>query len=153
MAELLILIGLPGSGKSTLAAQWAFHWNWELVSTDAIRAELYGDEAIQGDWRQVFGRVQHRLQQVVLEDHLGAILDATNVQRRSRRQLIRSARSWGYRRISALWVDVPLAECLARNEKRDRQVPPAIIQRMARQLQGATPTPQEGLDALIRYHG
>jgi len=152
MAELLILIGLPGSGKSTLAAQWALLWGWDLVSTDAIRAELYGDAAIQGDWNQVFGLVQRRLQQVVLDDNLGAIFDATNVQRRSRRRFILSARSWGYQRISALWLDVPLAECLARNEKRDRQVPPAIIQRMARQLQGATPTPQEGLDALIHYH-
>ena len=48
------LIGLPGSGKSTFARQWVeYDPNCIIISTDTIRAELFGDETIQGDWNLI----------------------------------------------------------------------------------------------------
>ncbi len=47
------LIGIPGSGKSTFAAQLAKLGNYRIVSTDAIRQQLYGDAIIQGEWSEV----------------------------------------------------------------------------------------------------
>ncbi|MDR9404229.1 MAG: AAA family ATPase, partial [Halothece sp. Uz-M2-17] len=39
-----ILIGCPSSGKSTLAASiQKANPNYQIVSTDAIRADLFGD--------------------------------------------------------------------------------------------------------------
>lgn len=143
------MIGLPGSGKSTLAAQF-LHDGWTVVSTDRIRAQLYGDEAIQGDWFQVWREVQRELRAIAPLPHGKALYDATNVIRRHRRQFIVLARSWGYERITGCWLDVPLEVCLERNWGRSRQVPIDIICRMHRRLEGGKPSLEEGLDALIR---
>ncbi|HAJ61748.1 MAG TPA: kinase, partial [Cyanobacteria bacterium UBA8543] len=45
------LIGPPGCGKSTLANQLIkLQPTAKIISTDAIRALIFGDESIQGDW-------------------------------------------------------------------------------------------------------
>ena len=43
-----MFIGIPASGKSTLAQKIAPTINAEILSTDKIREELYGDETVQG---------------------------------------------------------------------------------------------------------
>lgn len=150
MAQLLIMIGLPGSGKSTLAAQLATQTGWTLVSTDAIRAKFYGDESIQGSWLQVWGEVQRQLRAIAQAPNGKAIYDATNAVRRPRRQFIQLARSWGYDRICAIWLDLPLTVCLERNAGRSRQVPGEVIGQMHRRLVGGPPSLEEGLDGLTR---
>lgn len=151
--RLILLIGLPGSGKSTLAAslQQACPGR-TLISTDAIRAQLFGDEAIQGEWRLIEHMLQRQLQQAAALAGRSptAIYDATNVRRRQRRAAIAMVRASGFQHITGIWLDTPLSVCLQRNCQRDRQVPEAVIQRMHRQLQGAPPNSRDGLDALIR---
>lgn len=124
------------------------------VSTDQIRADLYGDEAIQGDWRQIWAEVQRRwrfaLTQIQAGTCGGVLYDATNIRRRYRRQVLRQAQAMGFSRCLGLWFDTPLAVCLGRNQQRSRQVPPDIIHRMTRQLQGGPPDCKEGFAALIR---
>jgi hypothetical protein len=92
------------------------------VSTDQIRAEIYGDEGIQGDWRQIWGQVQNRWRAALADiqtGHCGGVLyDATNVRRRSRRQLLHQARTLGFTRCIGLWFDTPLDLCLQRNQAR-----------------------------------
>jgi len=154
MSQLILLIGLPGSGKSTLARQLTESGHL-LISTDAIRAQLFGSEAIQGSWLRVWAEVQRQFQQAVEQIAQGkarsAIFDATNAVRRHRRQVIRSARVVGFTRITGLWLDTDLEICLERNRNRDRQVPEDIILRMHRCLMGARPSVQEGMHDLIRY--
>ncbi len=123
--------------------------NLRLVSTDALRAELFGNEATQGPWPQIWSQVRLRWQQH-LDAGCDVIYDATNVVRRQRRALILQARRLGFGRITGWWLDVPLAVCLERNQRRARQVPPAVIQRMDRQLQGAPPSLAEDFDGLVR---
>jgi predicted kinase len=50
MLRCHLLIGPPASGKTTLAAVLAELVGGQVLSTDAIRTELYGDAAIQGAW-------------------------------------------------------------------------------------------------------
>lgn len=152
---LIFLIGLPGSGKSTWVQQFSRrHPGYGWVSTDQIRADLYGDEAVQGDWRAVWGRVQQQWQQgidAIRAGQLqGVIYDATNARRRNRRDAIATARHLGFTQITAYWFDVPLAVCLARNRLRSRHVPDEVICRMHRQLMGAPPSLAEDLDGLVR---
>ena len=152
---LWLLIGLPGSGKST----WAENFRQSgpaiaYVSTDQIRQQLFGNEATQGSWPQVWQRVIHEWQQAVQQTRqgeiYGALYDATNAQRRGRHQVIKTARLLGFTRLIAIWLDVHLVECLRRNHGRSRQVPTAVIQTMSRQLIGAPPHPSEGFDAVYR---
>ena len=156
MARLILLIGLPGSGKSTLAQQLlAESPRRQLISTDAIRSQLFGNEAIQGSWLLIWREVQRQFQQAVVQISHGAvqsaIYDATNAQRRHRREVIALARNTGFTQITGLWLDTPVWLCLARNRRRDRIVPEDVIFRMHRQLRDAPPTLQEGLDRLVRF--
>ncbi len=156
MSTLIILIGLPGSGKSTLARQLtAQGGQLRLISTDLIRAQLYGDEAIQGDWQAVWREVQHQFAETVRQciegKTQGAVYDATNAVRKQRRQVIAAGRSHHFTDIQGLWLDVPLAVCLERNRGRSRQVPEAVILRMHRRLTGAPPSLAEGLNSLVRF--
>lgn len=148
MARLILLIGLPGSGKSYLA-QKLLEPQRQLVSTDAIRYQLFGNEAIQGPWLLIWQEVQRQFQQAASAGE--AIYDATNAVRRHRREVIALARATGFTQIIGLWVDTPVWLCLARNRRRQRQVPEDVIFRMHRQLKDAPPSLQEGLDRLIYY--
>lgn len=150
MTRLIIFIGLPASGKSTLARQIIAQYpQCQLISTDAIRAKLFGDEAIQGPWLQVWQQVQQQFHQAVTQKSL-AIYDATNAQRRRRREAIAFARETGFSHITGLWLDKSLELCLERNKQRQRQVPEAVILKMYRQLTDTPPSCEEGLDELKR---
>ena len=48
-----LLIGPPGSGKSTLAAILAPLLPAQVISTDALREQLWGDANIQGPWSEL----------------------------------------------------------------------------------------------------
>jgi len=158
MSRLILLIGLPGSGKSTLAASLLQECPQRcLISTDAIRAQLFGSEAIQGNWLLIWQEVGRQMREAVRQIEQGqateAIYDATNVVRKQRRQAIALARQSGFTHITGLWLDVPISVCVRRNQARDRQVPKDIISRMNRRLCGAPPSLQEGLDELIIRSG
>ena len=152
---LILLIGLPGSGKSTLAQYLrAFLSPCRLISTDAIRAHLFGDEAVQGPWLRVQPEIQCQLQaaaMLVAQGKLqGAIYDATHAIRQHRREAVVLARQAGFSSIIGFWLDPPLDCCLDRNQQRDRRVPETVIRRMYHQLCSAPPTLADGFDCLIR---
>ncbi|MCC5635616.1 AAA family ATPase [Nostoc sp. CHAB 5844] len=150
MTKLILLIGLPGSGKSTLAKQLIAECpRMQLISTDAIRGQLFGDEIIQGPWFLIWQEVERQLQQIVTENK-SAIFDATNVQRSHRRELIAQARDLGLTQVAGIWLTTPVWLCLARNKRRDRRVPEEVILRMHRQLRDAPPSLEEGLDCLMK---
>ena len=163
--SLIFLIGLPGSGKSFLAAQLQQACpDRPIVSTDATRAELFGNAAEQGSWALIQQEVQRQLQQAAIAIRAGrssaalddaaiydaAIYDATNVRRCYRRSAISTARTAGFRQIIGIWLDTPLPLCLQRNRQRDRQVPEAVIRKMHRQLRGAPPHLNDGFDRLVK---
>ncbi|WP_089128762.1 AAA family ATPase [Tolypothrix sp. NIES-4075] len=150
MPHLLLLIGLPGSGKSTLAKQLLLCPQRQLISSDAIRGQLFGDEAIQGVWMRVWREIQRQLQQAIATNSM-AIYDATNAQRRNRREVIHTCRELGFTHITGMWLDTPIWLCLARNKKRLNPVPEEVIFRMHRQLCDAPPSLEEGLDELICF--
>lgn len=148
MVQLILLIGVPGSGKSSLAAQLQ-QLGYGVISTDQIRGQLFGDPAIQGDWRLIWREVERQLRAAVQSGP--AVYDATNTKRRARRLVIRLARSLGFTPIWGFWLHPPLGLCLERNHHRSRQVPGAVIQRMYQQLWSAPPKRSEGLDLLLQY--
>lgn len=151
MTQLIVLIGLPGSGKSTLATQLLAQCpRTQLISTDAIRGQLFGNEAFQGPWLLIWREIQWQFQQALIAG--GTIIyDATNAQRRHRREVIDIARELGFTHITGVWVRTPVWQCLARNKRRERKVPEDVIFRMYRQLREAPPSLEEGFDNLICY--
>ena len=81
-----LLIGQPASGKSTLARALAPLLTEPgeppavLLSTDVIRAEVFGDAAVQGPWVDIQQRLHQRLQEAVAAG-IPVIVDATHARR------------------------------------------------------------------------
>ncbi|HSM82069.1 MAG TPA: AAA family ATPase [Nodosilinea sp.] len=149
-----LLVGIPGSGKSSWARAFvAAHPGYCVVSTDALRAQLYGDESIQGDWsqiwQQVLGQWRSGVAAIRRGELAGVIYDATNARRRHRREVIGAARQVGFDPITLVWLDVPLGLALDRNGVRSHPVPTPVITAMHRQLRGAPPSIQEGVDRVL----
>jgi len=151
---IVVLIGIPGSGKSSLArfllAQWR---SCCYISSDAIRAQLYGDAQIQGDWLMIEAQI---LWQANRAAQLGdrspipaALYDATNCHPENRAVMIAHLRKCGFTKILGVWLNLPLAICLQRNQERDRRVSPAVISAMHQMLQQSPPRRTEGFDRLI----
>ncbi len=150
MTRLILLIGLPGSGKSFLARQLVAECpSRQLISTDAIRAEIFGAESVQGPWLSVWREVQRQFQQAAIASG-EAIYDATNAERSGRREAIALARQTGFERVSGVWLDVPVDICLQRNQQRSRQVPDEVIWRMKEKLASSPPALRDGFDELFR---
>src|SRR5258708_3724643 len=85
---LVVLIGAAGSGKSTLAAR--LFAKDQILSSDAFRAIVSGDEANQKASKAAFA-ILHRELDRRMAAHLTTVVDATNVTRFARRALTRRA--------------------------------------------------------------
>lgn len=136
------LIGVPGSGKSTLATRISQTGNYEIISTDEIRQQLYGDETIQGDWQEIETEVLKRIETALTEGK-SVIYDATNYKRPFRIDFLQKAKAF-----NLIWIawhlDTPLETCIRWNQQRTRQVPEEIITSMHKVLKNFPPIRGEG---------
>lgn len=139
-----VMVGAPGSGKSTYAKELAEMLGGEVVSLDSIREDLWGDEAIQGDWAALRGALADRLSSLV---GTPVVLDGTHYRRRYRREAVATLRDFGYETVMGVLVDTPYDLCLLRNSKRDRKVPEDVIEHMWSIIRANKTTISEDFDA------
>jgi predicted kinase len=142
--RIVVLVGLPGSGKSTWLAQNAGGGG---ISSDAVRKLLADDETDQSIHTPVFQTVRHLLEQRIAIGRPLTYIDATNLTPEERRPYVEIARARSCE-IEAVFFDVPLAVCLARNARRPRVVPPEAMEKMAAKL--IPPDIAEGFSKVIR---
>ncbi|HET9142022.1 polynucleotide kinase-phosphatase [Actinophytocola sp.] len=123
---LVLMIGASGSGKSTFAAR---HFApTQVLSSDFFRGLVSDDENDQTVSAAAFDALRY-----VAGKRLAAgrvtVIDATNVQRGARSDLLALAREHHVLPV-AIVLDLPEAECLRRNEARtNRDFPAAVIRR------------------------
>lgn len=160
--DLHVLCGIPGSGKST----WAAKQEGAVISTDAIRGELFGDESAQYSdrflreqgydptamterqkagacSRKVFAIAEERAGEAIRTGDV--YFDATNVSPAGRKSLLEGI---PHDRAFADVADVPLAVALKRNSKRERHVPEGVIRAMHSRF--VMPSEEEGFSAVRR---
>lgn len=116
--SVVVLVGPAGAGKSTFAAR---HFAPdEVLSSDAFRAHVAGDEADQSATRPAFAAL-HRALAARLAAGRPTVVDATNVERHARRAIVTRARTAGVPAV-AIVFDLDLEVLLARNAGRVERV-------------------------------
>lgn len=141
--KFIMLVGVPGSGKSTHAKNNYNNNNFTIVSSDAIRKELFGDENCQNKPELVF----HTMKQRALENlnnGKSVVYDATNIKRKDRLSVLDKIPNFVYKRADIIWS--PYEVCIARNEARERTVPYEVIDKMLKNFQ--MPYWDEGFDEI-----
>ena len=145
---VVLTIGLPGSGKTT----WYKRRGVTPLSSDLLRSLLFDDITEQRYQGLVFSTLRSLLRARLIAKMPWNYVDATNLSPHERKQWIKMAKSFGYE-VQAVFFDVPLAVCLERNAKRDRQVSDEVMHKMAERLK--PPTFKEGFEKItvVRVKG
>jgi protein phosphatase len=129
--SLVVLIGVSGSGKSSFAKK---HFKrTEILSSDECRALVSDDENNQAATTDAFD-VLYYIAGKRLKSGLLTVVDATNVQKESRKELVELARTYHCLPV-AIVLDLPEKVCEERNQKRpDRSFGGYVIRQQAQQL-------------------
>lgn len=147
-----MLIGLAGVGKSTWAKKFKEKYpNTDIISSDKIRKELYGDESVQDNPQKVFEIAHNRIIKSIDDGAQYTIFDATNIKRKNRLTLMDKLKKYNIEKEYVIFAE-PLDVILLQNKKRERNVPEEIILKMMKQFE--TPLPYEGYTriSLINKH-
>jgi protein phosphatase len=145
---LVLLVGPAGSGKSTLARR--LFPPGEILSSDAFRAAIAGDEADQRATGPAFAALGRALERR-LDAGRRTVIDATNVRAADRARWLATARRRGIA-VAAIVLDLPRDIILARNAGRARVVDEEVIDRhlaaLRRTLDGGA-LMREGVDPIV----
>ena len=138
----------PGSGKSTWANEIKNFYNdkAEIISSDAIRAELFGDESIQGDPNKVFEIAHDRIVKSVENKEVKiTIFDATNIKRKHRQVVMDKLKDYNVLKKCLIFAE-PYEVLIKRNAQRARTVPNEVIWKMLTNFE--VPLYTEGYDSI-----
>ncbi|WP_158220416.1 AAA family ATPase, partial [Kineosporia sp. A_224] len=133
---LVVLVGASGSGKSTFAARCFAPT--QVLSSDHYRGVVADDENDQTASTDAFEALHHVVG-IRLRRGLLTVVDATNVQEHARASLVKLAREHDVLPVAVV-LDVPVAECVRRNESRpDRDFGAHVVKRHAAALRRSLP--------------
>src|SRR5262249_36628446 len=139
---VVLAIGLPGSGKTT----WFKRRGVTPLSSHMLRSSLSDGIPEQRYQSLVFSTLRSLLRARLIAKMPWNYVDATNLSQGERRQWIKMAKGFGFE-VQAVFFDVPLEVCLARNAKRERRVDEEVMRRMAQKLR--PPTFDEGFSKIV----
>ena len=145
-----LLIGPPASGKTTLAGVLAELTGAVVLSTDAVRGEIFGDAAVQGPWRDIEALLHQRIREAVAAS-MPVIVDATHARRPWRLAITQALALPAPVEWIGWWPYTPLSTCLQWNHSRKRLVPEPVIREMAAALADPVfgPSRAEGMASVV----
>ncbi len=131
--KLIMLCGLPSSGKSTYATKLNIKIeNSIILSSDALRKELYGDENNQEHNVELFDTLNKRTVEA-LNNGITVIYDATNITRKSRAGILSICPKFVVTECHIVWNTIEA--CIMFDEQRERTVGKDVINRMVKRFQ------------------
>ena len=148
MGTILVFCGLPGSGKSTKAEEFKRFYgeSVEVVSTDAIREEVFGDIHTQEHNTEVFNIAYKRIKEFS-ETKEVVIFDATNTTMKSRKRIFNCGIDRKKNKIICVIFSVPFKSCLENDLIREKRVGSSVIEKFYNSFQ--IPFKEEGWDDII----
>ncbi|MDQ6602913.1 MAG: AAA family ATPase [Chloroflexota bacterium] len=129
VCEVVLMAGIPGAGKDTWIARNLP--DWPVVSLDAIRADL-GVRPTE-EQGHVIQEAKERAR-ALLRKEQSFVWNATNITRMMRRQLIDLFASYRAR-IRIVYIEVPFATLLMRNQARAAGLPENALERLIGKLE------------------
>lgn len=147
MSTFTAMVGIACSGKSTIASQIAASTGALIISSDAIRGEIYGDENCQRDPGRVFD-IMHQRTVAALSKGISVIYDATNLSCKRRMNFLKSIAHINCEKVCMVVVTTP-EDIEERMKLRDRKVPMEVVHKQLCQFQ--CPNYYEGWDK-IKVH-
>lgn len=147
MTNFYMLVGLPGSGKSNIAKKIKEeNPKIQILSSDALRKELWGDENIQGDNTALFKELHNRIK-FYLKSGIDCIYDATNISSKRRMAFLNELKRFKDINKVCIFALTSIEKCFRNNKQRERQVPEEVIRNMY--LRFDVPQYREGWDNII----
>ena len=141
---LVLLCGIPGAGKTYYAKKYIEeNPNTIHLSSDSIRADLYGDESIQGNPNEVFSIMQQRAI-CALNNGQSVVYDCTSITRKDRTGIIAVCPKFAKIECYIVWAPIEL--CIERDVARERTVGKDVIDKMLKRFQA--PYYDEGIDEI-----
>ena len=140
-----------GSGKSTIAMRIVSQMKEEVVllSSDAIRGEIYGDENCQRNPGRVFD-IMHQRTVAALSQGISVVYDATNLSCKRRMNFLKAIAHVDCRKECVVVITTP-EDIEERVKSRDRKVPMEVVHKQLCQFQ--CPNYYEGWDSIwIEYN-
>jgi predicted kinase len=141
--KLVITVGLPGSGKSTYLARLGVN----AISSDEIRRLIADDPHDQTMNARIFSVIRYLIRQRIAAGRPVTYVDATHLTPWERKPYLTLAQSYGCT-LEALFFDVPVEICIARNQARERVVPEEAIRKMAQLM--IPPSSEEGFAEITK---
>jgi len=147
--SIVVLCGPAACGKSTFAQR---HFRpTQIISSDWARAHICDDERDQRFNTQAFALVHFLVEQRLMVNRL-CVVDSTAVTSPARKDLVDLAKKHHVPSTLILF-HVPLETCIERDQKRERSVGSAIVERQFQAFeQSKEAIRQEGFDQVVEYH-
>jgi len=126
---IIICIGVPASGKSTWSLEQLkkYPGKYKRTNRDSLRAMLDGD---RHDWdnEKFIVKLRDTIIERSLRESFDVIVDDTNFKSNNWTDICEIAKKIGNVRVMEKYFHVDLKEALERNEKREKKVPPEVIE-------------------------
>lgn len=133
MPTFTMMVGVAGSGKSTIATQIAQKTGAEIVSSDTIRGEIYGDENCQSNPAKIFEIVHNRVHKAIREQR-DVIMDATNLSCKRRMAFLNTIAHFDCTKQCIIVIATP-EDIEHRMKARERKVPMEVVHKQIAQFQ------------------
>lgn len=133
--ELIMFVGIPASGKSTKAKEY-MQKGYQLISSDAIRAELTEYADLQSLSEKEYTAINKRVFEIIRKETAASlkagksvVVDATNLNRKRRMNFLNNFKNYTCKCV--LFI-TPVHICMERNRKRvgNAKVPESAMEKM-----------------------
>lgn len=132
-SHFVMIVGISGTGKSTLAAQeYPLYY---LISLDKLRYLFNQGPRLRS--KEMEGKVMQEAKQMLktaLHHKINVVLDATNLRRELREQLLTIAHNYNARTTIHVLMK-PKSQILKQNKQRCMEIPEEVIERQIDKFQ------------------